>query len=223
MPEQPQNPSEKALGSGVVISSDGYILTNNHVVQNARTIQVKLTDGRTFSGKMIGTDPSSDVGLVKIEANNLQPITFSDSNEAQVGDIVLAVGDPFGIGQTVTQGIISAKDRQGVSDDGNSDEDFIQTDAAINPGNSGGPLVDSNGRLVGMNTAILSRSGGNQGIGFAVPSNLCRWVADSLIKNGKVQRGMLGVVIQPLTPDLAKAFNSKAKRYRFKSIAADRP
>jgi serine protease Do len=121
---------------------------------------------------------------------------------------VLAVGDPFGIGQTVTQGIISAKDRQGVSDDGNSDEDFIQTDAAINPGNSGGPLVDTNGRLVGMNTAILSRSGGNQGIGFAVPSNLCRWVADSLIKNGKVQRGMLGVVIQPLTPDLAKAFSS---------------
>ena len=208
MPEQPQNPGEKALGSGVVISSDGYILTNNHVVQNARTIQVKLTDGRTFSGKVIGTDPATDVGLVKIEANNLQPITFADSNEAQVGDIVLAVGDPFGIGQTVTQGIISAKDRQGVSDDGNSDEDFIQTDAAINPGNSGGPLVDTNGRLVGMNTAILSRSGGNQGIGFAVPSNLCRWVADSLIKNGKVQRGMLGVVIQPLTPDLAKAFNS---------------
>jgi serine protease Do len=208
MPEQPQNPTEKALGSGVVISSDGYILTNNHVVQNARTIQVKLTDGRTFSGQVIGTDPSTDVGLVKIEANNLQPITFADSNEAQVGDIVLAVGDPFGIGQTVTQGIISAKDRQGVSDDGNSDEDFIQTDAAINPGNSGGPLVDTNGRLVGMNTAILSRSGGNQGIGFAVPSNLCRWVADSLIKNGKVQRGMLGVVIQPLTPDLAKAFSS---------------
>jgi serine protease Do len=207
LPEQ-ENPSEKALGSGVIISTDGYILTNNHVVQNARTIQVKMTDGRTFSGKVIGTDPATDVALVKIEANHLQPITFADSNDAQVGDVVLAVGDPFGIGQTVTEGIISAKNRQGVSDDGNSDEDFIQTDAAINPGNSGGPLVDTDGRLVGMNTAILSRSGGNQGIGFAVPSNLCRWVADSLIKNGKVQRAMLGVTIQGLTPELAKEFNT---------------
>jgi serine protease Do len=207
MPEQ-QTPGEKALGSGIVISSDGYILTNNHVVQNARTIQVKLTDGRTFSGKVIGTDPETDVALVKIDADNLQPITFADSDQAQVGDVVLAVGDPFGIGQTVTEGIISAKNRQGVSDDNSSDESFIQTDAAINPGNSGGPLVDTDGRLIGMNTAILSRSGGNQGIGFAVPSDLCRWVADSLIKNGKVERGMLGVVIQNLSPDLAKAMNT---------------
>jgi serine protease Do len=207
MPEQ-QTPGEKALGSGVIISADGYILTNNHVVQNARTIQVKLTDSRTFSGKVIGTDPETDVALVKIDADNLQPITFADSDQAQVGDVVLAVGDPFGIGQTVTEGIISAKNRQGVSDDASSDESFIQTDAAINPGNSGGPLVDTDGRLVGMNTAILSRSGGNQGIGFAVPSDLCRWVADSLIKNGKVERGMLGVVIQNLSPDLAKAMNS---------------
>jgi serine protease Do len=206
IPEQ-QNPSEKALGSGVIISSDGYVLTNNHVVQNARTIQVKLTDNRTFSGKVIGTDPATDVALVKIQADNLQPITFADSDQAEVGDVVLAVGDPFGIGQTVTEGIISAKNRQGLSDDGNSDEAFIQTDAAINPGNSGGPLVDTNGRLVGMNTAILSRSGGNQGIGFAVPSNLARWVADSLIKNGKVERGMLGVTIQQLSPELAKAMN----------------
>ena len=207
MPEQ-QSPGEKALGSGIVISSDGYILTNNHVVQNARTIQVKLTDGRTFSGKVIGTDPETDVALVKIDADNLQPVTFADSDQAQVGDVVLAVGDPFGIGQTVTEGIISAKNRQGVSDDSSSDESFIQTDAAINPGNSGGPLIDTDGRLVGMNTAILSRSGGNQGIGFAVPSDLCRWVADSLIKNGKVERGMLGVVIQNLSPELAKAMNS---------------
>jgi serine protease Do len=207
MPEQ-QSPGEKALGSGTVISPDGYILTNNHVVQNARTIQVKLTDGRTFSGKVIGTDPETDVALVKIDADNLQPITFADSDQAQVGDVVLAVGDPFGIGQTVTEGIISAKNRQGVSDDSSSDESFIQTDAAINPGNSGGPLIDTDGRLVGMNTAILSRSGGNQGIGFAVPSDLCRWVADSLIKNGKVERGMLGVVIQNLSPELAKAMNS---------------
>ena len=207
MPEQPQGQGEKALGSGVIISSDGYILTNNHVVQNARTIQVKLTDNRTFSGKVIGTDPATDVALVKIDADNLQPITFADSDQAEVGDVVLAVGDPFGIGQTVTEGIISAKNRQGLSDEGNSDEAFIQTDAAINPGNSGGPLVDTDGRLVGMNTAILSRSGGNQGIGFAVPSNLARWVADSLIKNGKVERGMLGVTIQELSPELAKAMN----------------
>ena len=206
MPEQ-QTPGEKALGSGIIISSDGYILTNNHVVQNARTIQVKLTDNRTFSGKVIGTDPATDVALVKIDADNLQPITFADSDQAEVGDVVLAVGDPFGIGQTVTEGIISAKNRQGLSDDGNSDEAFIQTDAAINPGNSGGALIDTNGRLVGMNTAILSRSGGNQGIGFAVPSDLCRWVADSLIKNGKVERGMLGVTIQQLSPELAKAMN----------------
>src|SRR5215469_7202040 len=204
MPEQ-QTPGEKALGSGIIISSDGYILTNNHVVQNARTIQVKLTDNRTFSGKVIGTDPATDVALVKIDADNLQAITFADSDQAQVGDVVLAVGDPFGIGQTVTEGIISAKNRQGLSEDGQSDEAFIQTDAAINPGNSGGALVDTNGRLVGMNTAILSRSGGNQGIGFAVPSDLCRWVADSLIKNGKVERGMLGVTIQQLSPELAKA------------------
>ena len=206
MPEQ-QTPGEKALGSGIIISSDGYILTNNHVVQNARTIQVKLTDNRTFSGKVIGTDPATDVALVKIDADNLQAITFADSDQAQVGDVVLAVGDPFGIGQTVTEGIISAKNRQGLSEDGQSDEAFIQTDAAINPGNSGGALVDTNGRLVGMNTAILSRSGGNQGIGFAVPSDLCRWVADSLIKNGKVERGMLGVTIQQLSPELAKAMN----------------
>jgi len=177
------------------------------VVQNARTIQVKLTDNRTFSGKVIGTDPATDVALVKIDADNLQPITFADSDQAEVGDVVLAIGDPFGIGQTVTEGIISAKNRQGLAEDGLSDEAFIQTDAAINPGNSGGALVDTNGRLVGMNTAILSRSGGNQGIGFAVPSDLCRWVADSLIKNGKVERGMLGVTIQQLSPELAKAMN----------------
>jgi serine protease Do len=210
IPEQPGQPGgqgERALGSGVIISNDGYILTNNHVVQNARTIRVKLNDGRNFTGKVIGTDPATDVALIKIDAHDLQPITFADSTAAQVGDVVLAVGDPFGIGQTVTEGIISAKDRTGVTDDGNSDEDFIQTDAAINPGNSGGPLVDTDGRLIGINTSILSRTGGNQGIGFAVPSDLCRWVADSLIKNGKVERGFLGVRIQDLTPELAKAMS----------------
>ena len=205
MPEQPENPGERALGSGVIISSDGYILTNNHVVDNSKTIQVTLKDGRKLNAKVIGTDPQTDVALVKVDATNLEPITLADSETAQVGDVVLAVGDPFGIGTTVTEGIISANHRARVAS-GEADEDFIQTDAAINPGNSGGALVDVQGRLIGINTSILSRTGGNQGIGFAVPSNLCRWVADSLINKGKVERGYLGVHIQTLTPELAKAF-----------------
>ena len=205
IPEQPETQNQKALGSGVIISTDGYILTNNHVVENSKTIQVTLNDGRKLSAKVIGTDPQTDVALLKIDASNLEPITLADSDSAQVGDVVLAVGDPFGIGTTVTEGIISAKNRTRVTS-GDADEDFIQTDAAINPGNSGGALVDIEGRLIGINTSILSRSGGNQGIGFAVPANLCRWVADSLITKGKVERGYLGVHIQTLTPELAKAF-----------------
>jgi serine protease Do len=207
IPEQPDMPNQKALGSGVIISTDGYILTNNHVVENSKTIQVTLSDGRKLTGKVIGTDPQTDVALLKIDATNLEPVTLADSDSAQVGDVVLAIGDPFGIGTTVTEGIISAKNRTRVTS-GDADEDFIQTDAAINPGNSGGALVDIEGRLIGINTSILSRSGGNQGIGFAVPANLCRWVADSLITKGKVERGYLGVHIQTLTPDLAKAFKS---------------
>jgi serine protease Do len=205
IPEQPETQNQKALGSGVIISTDGYILTNNHVVENSKTIQVTLNDGRKLSAKVIGTDPQTDVALLKIDASNLEPITLADSDSAQVGDVVLAIGDPFGIGTTVTEGIISAKNRTRVTS-GDADEDFIQTDAAINPGNSGGALVDIEGRLIGINTSILSRSGGNQGIGFAVPANLCRWVADSLITKGKVERGYLGVHIQTLTPELAKAF-----------------
>ncbi|MBV8279463.1 MAG: Do family serine endopeptidase [Verrucomicrobia bacterium] len=200
-------PNQKALGSGVILSPEGYILTNNHVVENSKTIQVTLNDGRKLTAKVIGTDPQTDVALLKIDATNLQPITLADSDSAQVGDVVLAVGDPFGIGTTVTEGIISAKNRTRVTS-GDADEDFIQTDAAINPGNSGGALVDIEGRLIGINTSILSRTGGNQGIGFAVPANLCRWVADSLITKGKVERGYLGVHIQTLTPELAKAFKS---------------
>jgi serine protease Do len=207
MPEEPETPNQKALGSGVIISADGYILTNNHVVENSKTIQVTLNDGRKLTAKVIGTDPQTDVALLKVDAANLQPITLADSDSAQVGDVVLAIGDPFGIGTTVTEGIISAKNRTRVTS-GDADEDFIQTDAAINPGNSGGALVDIEGRLIGINTSILSRTGGNQGIGFAVPSNLCRWVADSLITKGKVERGYLGVHIQTLTPELAKAFKS---------------
>src|SRR6516165_10504882 len=176
---------EHPLGSGVIVSPDGYILTNNHVLKNANEIQVTLSDGRTFTAKVVGTDPRTDIALIRVQADNL-----------------LAVGYPFGVGQTVSSGIVSGKNR-GTSSD--MDEDFIQTDAAINPGSSGGALVDTDGRLIGINTAILSRSGGNQGIGFAVPSNLCRWVMDSLVKNGKVERGLLGVMIQNVTPDLAKA------------------
>jgi serine protease Do len=194
---------EHGLGSGVIVSSDGYILTNNHVVKNAKEIEVTVTDGRTFSAKVVGTDPETDVALIKIEANNLPALTLADSNKVEVGDVVLAIGNPFGVGQTVTSGIVSAKDR--VTSSG-MDQDFIQTDAAINPGNSGGALVDTEGRLVGINAEILTRSGGNQGIGFAIPSDLCRWVMDSLIKDGHVNRGFLGVEIQNLTPGLAQAF-----------------
>jgi serine protease Do len=196
-------PTEHGLGSGVIVSPDGYILTNNHVVNNATEIQVALSDGRQFKAKVIGTDAKTDVALIRINANNLPALPLADSDKIEVGDVVLAIGNPFGIGQTVTKGIVSAKDR---ATSGDMDEDFIQTDAAINPGNSGGALVDIEGRLIGINSTILTHSGGNQGIGFAVPSNLCRWVMDSLVKNGKVERGFLGVMIQDLTPDLANAF-----------------
>jgi serine protease Do len=202
-PGQLHAPTEHGIGSGVIASPDGYILTNNHVVNNASEIQVALNDGRQFTAKVVGTDPQTDVALIKINAENLPALTLADSDKVEIGDVVLAIGNPFGVGQTVTKGIVSAKDR---TTSGEGDEDFIQTDAAINPGNSGGALVDTDGRLVGINSAILTDSGGNQGIGFAVPSNLCRWVMDSLVENGRVERGLLGVMIQNLTPDLAKAF-----------------
>ena len=195
-------PRQHGLGSGVIVSPDGYILTNNHVVKDATEILVAMADGRQFPAKVIGTDPKTDVALIKIKADKLPALTFADSSETSVGDVVLAVGNPFGLGQTVTEGIVSAKDR--VTGDG--DEDFIQTDAAINPGNSGGALVDTEGRLVGINAEILSRTGGNQGIGFAIPSNLCQWVMTSLVKNGRVERGFMGVSIQNLTPALAQDF-----------------
>ncbi len=196
-------PAQHGLGSGVIVSTDGYILTNNHVVKDASEIRVALADGREFPGKVVGTDPKTDVAVIKIQADGLPAMTFADSQETSVGDVVLAIGNPFGIGQTVTEGIVSAKDRV---TDGGMDEDFIQTDAAINPGNSGGALVDVDGRLVGINTAILSHSGGSQGVGFAIPSNLCQWVMTSLVKNGRVERGFLGVNIQNITPALANDF-----------------
>lgn len=202
-PEGPANRAQHGLGSGVIISTEGYILTNNHVVKDASEIRVALSDGREFAAKLVGADAKTDVALLKIKADNLPAVTLADSGELAVGDVVLAVGNPFGIGQTVTQGIVSAKDRV---TSGDMDEDFIQTDAAINPGNSGGALVDVEGRLVGINTAILSRSGGNQGIGFAIPSNICQWVMTSLVKNGHVERGFMGMSIQSLTPALAQDF-----------------
>ncbi len=204
-------PHQEGIGSGVIVSHDGYILTNNHVIAGAETITVTMTGRREpLTAKLIGADPKSDLAVLKIEASTTLPvITLGDSDKAEVGDVVLAIGNPFGVGQTVTSGIISARGRGvGLTDY----EDYIQTDASINPGNSGGALVDASGKLIGINTAILSPSGGNLGIGFAVPVNMARGIMDSLIANGKVTRGYLGVMIQPMTPELAKAFKIDGER-----------
>ncbi len=200
-------PRQVGIGSGVIVTKDGYILTNNHVVDGADEVKVSMQDGHEFTAKVIGRDPKSDVAVIKIDAKDLPAVPIADSDKVEVGDVVLAIGNPFGIGQTVTTGIVSATGRGGTV--GLDYEDFIQTDAAINPGNSGGALVDTDGRLVGINTAILSRSGGNQGIGFAIPTNLARDVMDSLIKDGHVTRGYLGVMIQDINPALAKEFKLK--------------
>ena len=202
-----QQPPQEGLGSGVIVSADGYILTNNHVVHGADTIKVSLNDGRELTAKVVGTDPQTDLAVVKVDAKDLPAVTFADSDKVEVGDRVLAVGNPFGIGQTVTSGMVSGLGRATL---GLDYEDFIQTDAAINPGNSGGALVDADGRLVGVNTAILSRSGGSQGIGFAIPANLARNVMEQLATSGKVVRGYLGVSIQDVTPALADEFKLKA-------------
>ena len=196
-----------ALGSGVIVNENGFILTNNHVVKGADEIKVILYDKREFKGKVVGTDPRTDLSVVKIEAKNLPTLTLGDSSKLKTGDVVLAVGNPFGLNQTITMGIVSAVGRSNI---GLADfEDFIQTDAAINPGNSGGALVNGRGELVGINTAIFSTSGGYMGIGFAIPSDMAKSVMDSIIKHGKVIRGWLGVSIQNLTPDLAKSLGIK--------------
>jgi len=200
-------PRQQGIGSGVIATKDGYILTNNHVVDGADEVKVALQDGREFTAKVIGRDPKTDIAVIKIDAKDLPAVPMADSEKVEVGDVVLAIGNPFGIGQTVTTGIVSATGRAGAV--GLDYEDFIQTDAAINPGNSGGALVDAEGRLIGINTAILSRSGGNQGIGFAIPANLARDVMESLVKDGHVTRGYLGVMIQDVTPKLAKEFKLK--------------
>jgi len=204
VPNTPQKQKEYALGSGVIVTKDGYIVTNNHVVSDATKIIVKLHDGRKYTAKLIGTDPKTDIAIIKIDAKNLKPITIADSAKIKVGDIVLAVGNPFGLGETVTHGIVSALNRTSIGL--NDYENFIQTDAAINPGNSGGALVDLKGRLIGINSAIISSSGGNNGIGFAIPSNMMKFVIMSLIKNGKVQRGYLGVMISNIDSGKAKLY-----------------
>jgi serine protease Do len=205
-----QKQRSSALGSGVIVSENGYILTNNHVIKDADEIKVLLTDKREFKGKVIGSDPKTDLAIIKIDAKDLPVLPIGDSNTLKTGDVVFAVGNPFGLNQTITMGIVSAVGRSNV---GIADyEDFIQTDAAINPGNSGGALVNGEGRLVGINTAIFSTSGGYMGIGFAIPSNMARSVMDSIIKHGKVIRGWLGVSIQNLTKDLSEEFGVKEQK-----------
>jgi len=204
---KPREQKQSNLGSGVIVDKDGTILTNNHVIKDADEIRVKLSDKREFKGKVIGADPKTDLAVIKIDASQLPALKLGDSEKLQVGETVIAIGNPFGLNQTVTSGIVSATGRANV---GIADyEDFIQTDAAINPGNSGGALVNVRGELVGINTAIFSTSGGYQGIGFAIPSAMANTVMDSLVKKGKVVRGWLGVSIQPVTPELAKQFGIK--------------
>ena len=219
----PRERQERSLGSGVIISPDGFIVTNNHVVDDASDIKVSLSDKREFPARVVGTDSKTDLAVLKIEQTGLPALTLAaDSSRVQVGDIVLAIGNPFGVGQTVTMGIVSATGRGGL---GIEDyEDFIQTDAAINPGNSGGALVNAEGRLIGISAAILSRSGGNQGIGFAIPVNMARNVTDQIIHGGKVSRAFLGVMIQPVTPDLAKAFKlGKSEGALISDVSANSP
>ena len=204
--ERPDNAPQPTagLGSGVLVSSDGYILTNFHVIEAARDIQVSLNDGHTYKAKIIGSDPESDLAVLQIKADKLPSVTFGQMESLRVGDVVLAIGNPFGVGQTVTMGIVSALGRSHLGI--NTFENFIQTDAAINPGNSGGALVDINGHLVGINTAIYSRTGGSLGIGFAIPVSSAKNIMEQIIQFGAVTRGWIGVEAQEITPELAESF-----------------
>ncbi len=203
---QPRQRQEQSLGSGVIVDADkGYIITNNHVIDKADEITVTLVDGRNLSAKLVGTDPEADIAVIQVPAENLTALPTADSDVLRVGDFVVAIGNPFGLGQTVTSGIVSALGRTGLGIEGY--EDFIQTDASINPGNSGGALINLRGELVGINTAILAPGGGNVGIGFAIPINMARNIMGQLVTHGEVKRGQLGVIIQDLTPELANAFD----------------
>ncbi|KQW42957.1 MULTISPECIES: S1C family serine protease [unclassified Roseateles] len=219
---QPRGSPQLGLGSGVIISADGVLLTNNHVVEGASDIEVMLSDGRQAQAKLIGTDPETDVAVLKIDLPDLPTIALGDAASLQVGDVVLAIGNPFNVGQTVTSGIVSALGRNQLGI--NTFENFIQTDAAINPGNSGGALVDADGRLVGINTAIFSRSGGSLGIGFAIPVDVARQVASSLLQDGVVARGWIGVQTRELTPELADALKlGDAKGVLIGGVVNDAP
>lgn len=212
VPEQrPRDHQPQSLGSGVIVDADnGYILTNNHVIDKAAEIQVTLTDGRNLQAKLVGTDPEADVAVLQIKAEGLVALPIADSDRLRVGDFVVAIGNPFGLGQTVTSGIVSALGRSGLGIEGY--EDFIQTDASINPGNSGGALINLAGELVGINTAIIAPNGGNVGIGFAIPANMAGAIMGQLVEHGEVRRGQLGVIIQDLTPELAAAFDIKVSK-----------
>jgi serine protease Do/serine protease DegQ len=227
VPDSERNSKQEGLGSGVIVSADGYILTNNHVIEGADELKVSLTDDREFTAKVIGADPKTDVAVIKIDADNLPVITLADSEKLRVGDVVFAVGNPLGVGQTVTMGIVSAKGRNqlGLLENVAGYENFIQTDAAINMGNSGGALVDARGRLVGVNSAIISPSRGNIGIGFAIPINFAASVMGSLIETGTVTRGYLGVTTETVTADVAEQLGlpKDAKGVAITDISPDGP
>ncbi len=221
-PREPRGTPQQGLGSGVIISADGVLLTNNHVVEGASDIEVQLSDGRQARATLLGTDPETDVAVLKIDLPGLPAIPLGDAANLQVGDVVLAIGNPFNVGQTVTSGIVSALGRNQLGI--NTFENFIQTDAAINPGNSGGALVDADGRLVGINTAIFSRSGGSLGIGFAIPVDVARQVATAILKDGAVARGYIGVQTRELTPELAEALKlDDAKGVLIGGVVNDAP
>ena len=224
--DQPENDEDSqpdsSLGSGVIVSEQGLILTNDHVVSSADEIEVALADGRKLAAKVVGTDPDTDLAVLKVEAENLPSITFAANEKLNVGDVVLAIGNPFGVGQTVTQGIVSALGRNHLGI--NTYENFIQTDASINPGNSGGALIDAEGNLVGINSAIYSRSGGSMGIGFAIPASIAKQVMEQIAVSGNVTRGWIGIEAQDITPELAESFKlSKPQGSLIAGVLRDSP
>jgi serine protease DegQ len=221
-PENEETTPDSSLGSGVIVSEQGLILTNEHVIASADEIEVALADGRKLAAKVVGTDPDTDLAVLKVDSENLPSITFAANEKLNVGDVVLAIGNPFGVGQTVTQGIISALGRNHLGI--NTYENFIQTDASINPGNSGGALIDAQGNLIGINSAIYSRSGGSMGIGFAIPASIAKQVMEQIATNGSVTRGWIGIEAQDITPELAESFKlNKAQGSLIAGVLRDSP